>query len=206
MKTAATLLLMVCLSQVDGTPDNVKSWLESCAKAQEESQKRLQSLAESQKAMARTASSPADKKKLLAASKDTEGHLEKLLKGDVTGSHVDVPMPANPGVGQIGYVSSVKVTDVLNASSAIVELTVTTQTWAVKNNALAPTVKQSQGVVIISGVDTTKWPNNRAVSLDQDFEATSIDQAHDRLVVLTPFDTAAWKGKYEVPKSAKKKK
>lgn len=186
----------------EAIPENVAAWFDAAAKEKSRAEKQAADSVDAAQKKGRAAKTPAERKKAQNDFKSARDAMDKIQKQDVT--EFIVEMPIKPEVGQVGFVNSVRVVKVLGETSAIVEMTSVSQNWVARGNTVVPgDTTTRKGKLIVSGVDTAKWPEDSPVNLDRHFEAASVDQTK-RLIVLKPFDAEAWKGKYTAPKPERK--
>ena len=186
--SSTTLVFALLLGAILGEnepPENVLKWQTACAQGRE----RMISFGENSVALAKKRlknTEPKDRKKNLEAVKTAEASLKAIKERPATDFVVEVQMLIKPELESIGYVSSCRVVKVIDQTSAIVELQSFTY------NAMGGVTGTVKGKVILSGLDTSRWPNDSNVDIKQTFIASEIDATQNRMVVLKPFDTKKW--------------
>lgn len=192
------LCILFAVLTADTVPANVQSWIQACENAQSRAIKRQQTVADIAKnKLKRTA--PQDRKKNLEASKKAQADLELIIERPSLFFASQVIMSTKPSIDSIGYIDGCRVIRVLSPTSAIVELENYTF------NATGGVNGTTKGRVILTEVDTTKWPNDSGTKIDATFIAFGIDETQNRMISLKPFDVEKWQAVAASKKSPSKK-
>ncbi len=171
-------------------PSNVAKWRDQCVADHEANVKKGENALKTMRESQKKAKIASEKKELLRRIKEVEAQLKEVK--DIGPSYTLAAMPDQPKVGNLGLVKMVVVVDVLDASSAIVK----------RQENLAFVGPERRGTAVeffsvkITGVDTTTWPKDRAIEINDYFEATHVDKT-TQLIVLKPFDIKKWKATFE---------